>query len=166
MAEKDFIDGLLAQWKKERPDLDTAPMSVIGRVTRLQGHFDRLLTHGGLQRGEFDVLAALRRAGEPYRLNPKVLSERMMLSAPAMTNRLDNLEARGLIRRMPDPDDRRALLIELTRQGREAIDAAMTDHMENEERILGALTKQERRDLAALLKKLLLEVERFGVRRQ
>jgi DNA-binding MarR family transcriptional regulator len=159
MAEKDFIDGLVARWKEERPDLDTSPMSVLGRITRLQGHLDRLLVHEGLARGEFDVLATLRRAGEPFRLNPRVLTERLMLSAPAMTNRLDNLENRGLIRRMPDPDDRRALLIELTREGRRVIDQAMTAHMENEERILGPLTKQERRDLAALLKKLLLSVE-------
>ena len=157
MAEKDFIDGILAQWKEERPDLDASPMAVIGRITRLQVHFDRLLTHDGLNGGEFDVLAALRRSGTP--LNPKVLTERLMLSAPAMTNRLDQLEQRGLIRRMPDPTDRRALLIELTREGRRLIDQAMTTHVENEERILASLTKQERREIAALLRKLLLSVE-------
>lgn len=159
MADKDFVDGLLAQWKRERPDLDTAPMSVLARISRLQVQLDRLLVHEELQRGEFDVLAALRRAGEPYRLNPKVLTRRLLLSASAMTNRLDNLEERGLIRRLPDPNDRRALLIELTREGRQSIDRALTAHMENEERILAeALTRQERRELAALLRKLLLSV--------
>ena len=159
MAEKDFIDGLMAQWKQERPDLDASPMSVIGRINRLQVHLDRLLVHEGLTRGEFDVLAALRRSGPPFRLNPKVLTGRLLLSAPAMTNRLDNLEELGLIRRMPDPDDRRGLLIELTREGHRAIDQAMTAHMENEERILAALTRQERRELAGLLRKLLLAIE-------
>ena len=163
MAGKDFIDGILSQWKRERPDLDTSPMAVIGRVGRLQSHLDRLLAavfeQFGLGRGEFDVLATLRRSGEPFRLNPKALTERLMLSPAAMTNRLDNLERAGLIRRMPDPEDRRGLLIELTRDGRRVIDQAMSAHVENEERILAALTKQERRDLAALLRKLLLSVE-------
>lgn len=163
MAEKDFVDAILEQWKEERPDLDASPMGVIGRIGRLQSHLDRLLAEVfgefELGRGEFDVLATLRRAGEPFRLNPRVLTGRLMLSAAAMTNRLDNLERRGLIRRLPDPADRRALLIELTRDGRRTIDRAMTRHVANEDRILAALTKKERRELAALLRKLLVSLE-------
>lgn len=163
MPEKDFVDSVLEAWKRERPDLDPSPMGVLARIARLQSHLDRLLgevfAEFELGRGEFDLLATLRRSGEPFRLSPKALTGRLMLSPAAMTNRLDNLERRGLIRRLPDPEDRRGLLIELTRDGRRVIDQAVTRHLANEEQILGVFTKQERRELAALLKKLLLSVE-------
>ena len=158
-----MVDLILGQWKKERPDLDTSPMGVIGRVSRLELHLDRLLSEVfaryQLVRGEFDVLATLRRSGPPFRLNPKVMSSRLMLSSGAMTNRLDNLEARGLIRRIPDPSDRRALLIELTPSGKALIDEALAAHVANEDRILGPLNKKERRELATLLRKWLLSLE-------
>jgi DNA-binding MarR family transcriptional regulator len=163
MPEKDFVDSILGQWKKERPDLDASPMAVLGRVSRLESHVDRLVTEEfsryGLGRGEFDVLATLRRSGTPFRLNPKVLSSRLMLSSGAMTNRLDNLESRGLIRRIPDPSDRRALLIELTATGREVIDEVVTAHVENLGRVVGVLTARERKELAGLLRKVLVAVE-------
>lgn len=163
MPERDFVDSIVGQWKKERPDLDASPMSVLGRVTRLESHVDRLvaeqLARYGLGRGEFDVLATLRRSGEPFRLNPKVLSGRLMLSSGAMTNRLDNLEKRGLIKRIPDPTDRRALLIELTREGLRTIDELVAEHVRNLEKLLEPLTKSERRELAGLLRKLLVALE-------
>lgn len=162
-GEKDFVDSILGQWKSERPDLDASPMGVLGRVTRLESHLDRAVSEEfarhGLARGEFDVLAALRRSGPPFRLNPKVLSGRLMLSSGAMTNRLDQLEKRGLTRRMPDPSDRRALLIELTKEGRETIDEVVTAHVHNLATLLEPLTKGERRQLAELLRKLLLPLE-------
>lgn len=165
MQERDFVDSILGQWKEERPDLDASPMAIIGRISRLETHFDvriaEELARFDFGRGEFDVLATLRRSGPPFRLNPKVLSSRLMLSAGAMTNRLDNLEKRGLIRRTPDPSDRRALLIELTKEGKKTIDDAVSRHVANEERMLAALNKKERRELAALLRKLLLSAERY-----
>lgn len=163
MSERDFVDIILGQWKKERPDLDTSPMAIVGRVSRLETHFDRLLSavfaRYQLGRGEFDVLTTLRRSGPPFRLNPKVLSGRLMLSSGAMTNRLDHLESRGLIRRIADPSDRRALLIELTPAGKSLIDDAVAAHVENEATILAPLNKKERRELAALLRKLLVSLE-------
>jgi DNA-binding MarR family transcriptional regulator len=162
-ADRDFVDSILAQWKTERPDLDASPMGILGRVTRLESHLDRTvsgeLARHGLARGEFDVLAALRRSGPPFRLNPKVLSGRLMLSSGAMTNRLDQLEKRGLTRRMPDSSDRRALLIELTKEGLKTIDLIVTAHVDNLAVMLEPLTKKERRELAELLRKLLLPLE-------
>ncbi len=163
MPQRDFVDAILGQWKKERPDLDASPMAVLGRMSRLEAHTGRLiaeeLARFDLARGEFDVLATLRRAGAPHRLNPKALSERLMLSSGAMTNRLDQLEKRGLIRRTPDPEDRRGLLIELTAEGKALIDEALGAHLTNEEKILGALNRKERKALAELLRKLLVSFE-------
>lgn len=160
---RDHVDSILAQWKRERPDLDASPMGILGRITRLESYAGRRiadeLARFDLARGEFDVLATLRRSGAPHRLHPKALSERLMLSSAAMTNRLDQLEKRGLIRRTDDPDDRRALLIELTAEGKKLVDAAVAAHVANEERILAVLTKKERKELAELLRKLLLSVE-------
>lgn len=164
MPQRDFVDAILGQWKKERPDLDASPMAVLGRISRLESHAARAiaeeLTRFDLARGEFDVLATLRRSGPPHRLNPKALSGRLMLSSGAMTNRLDQLEKRGLIRRTPDPDDRRGLLIELTAAGRKLVDDALEAHLSNEEKILATLNKKERKELAELLKKLLVSFER------
>jgi DNA-binding MarR family transcriptional regulator len=166
MQQRDFVDGILGQWKKERPELDASPMGVLGRIARAEQFSGKAiaeeLARWGLVRGEFDVLATLRRSGEPHRLNPKVLSERLMLSSAAMTNRLDQLEKRGLIKRTADPTDRRALLIELTPAGRKLIDDAVESHLVNEERILSALTRKERKELAELLRKLLLSMETPG----
>ena len=162
-GERDFVDTILVQWKRERPDLDTSPMAILGRITRLESHLDRAVGEEfgrhGLARGEFDVLAALRRSGPPFRLNPKALSGRLMLSSGAMTNRLDQLEKRGLTRRIPDPSDRRALFIELTKEGLKTIDEVVAAHVDNLASLLDPLTRKERRELAELLRKLLLPLE-------
>ena len=150
----------VAQWKKERPDLDVSPMAIIGRLNEVSTLISRerlapLFAHFGLQAGEFDVLATLRRSGSPFALTPTALYEATMVTSGAMTNRLDRLEKAGLIRRTPHPQDRRGLLVQLTDKGRDLIDRAVEAHVENEHAILSGLTEQECEKLAGLLKKLI-----------
>jgi DNA-binding MarR family transcriptional regulator len=156
----DRADVAIEQWARERPDLPPLPMAVLGRladaaerVTR--AHMDPLFAKSGLQRGEFDVLATLRRSGEPYMLSPTRLYEALMISSGGMTNRLDRLEHAGLIERRPDPDDRRGKLIALTAAGRRVVDETITRHVANEERLLSVLTTAEQEKLNALLRKLI-----------
>jgi DNA-binding MarR family transcriptional regulator len=156
----DEIDRIVEQWNRERPDLDVSPTHTLQRITRLsllQGvSFARVFAPYGISFGEYLVLVALRRAGPPYRMNPTSLFNAVILSSGAMTNRLDRLEAMGLVERQPDPTDRRGRLVALTDRGRELADAAVVDHLENEQRLLGALDAGEREQLAELLRKLLL----------
>ena len=156
----DEIDRIVGQWNRERPDLDVSPTQTLQRITRLsllQGvSFARVFAAYGISFGEYLVLAALRRAGPPYRMNPTTLFNAVILSSGAMTNRLDRLEAMGLVERLPDPTDRRGRLVALTDRGRELVDTAVGDHLENEERLLGALDAGELEQLAGLLRKLLL----------
>ena len=121
----------------------------------MRDHLDPLFAEAGLQPGEFDVLATLRRSGEPYLLSPTRLYEAAMISSGGMTNRLDRLERAGLIERRPDPGDRRGKLIALTAAGRRVIDETIARHVANEERLLSALTLAEQEKLNALLKKLI-----------
>ncbi|HMO56577.1 MAG TPA: MarR family transcriptional regulator [Roseiflexaceae bacterium] len=166
--EQDRVDTILAQWRRERPDLDPAPMGIIGRIARADRILGRAIearfAHFGLNRGEFDVLATLRRNGPPYRLTPTGLFTELMLSSGAMTNRLDRLEQAGWIARIPDPTDRRGVLVELTPQGIELVDVVVASHLENEERLLAALTAAEREQLAALLRTLLIQLEQSSDR--
>lgn len=154
------MDEILEQWRRERPDLDCEPMAVFGRLNRLDrvtnAEIEARLGEHGLSRGEFDVLATLRRSGEPHVLAPTALARWMMLSSAAMTNRVDRLEAAGLVERRPDPGDRRGVLVALTPEGKQTVDAAVADHVENERRLLEPLSEEERRTLNALLRKLLL----------
>src|SRR5207244_5315794 len=156
----DEIDRIVEQWSRERPDLDVSPTHTLQRITRLsllQGvSFARVFARYGVSFGEYLVLAALRRAGPPYRMNPTRLFNSVILSSGAMTNRLDRLEAMGLVERQPDPSDRRGRLVALTDRGLELVDEAVIDHLENEERLLRALDDRERKQLAGLLRKLLL----------
>jgi DNA-binding MarR family transcriptional regulator len=160
----DHVDELLAQWRRERPDLDVAPLGVYGRLFRVVQLSDSELTKGlaqyGLQQGWFDLLAALRRAGAPYELNPTSLMRATLLSSSGMTKRLDRTEDAGLIERRPDPNDRRGTLVSLTRHGKNVIDRAVETHVGNEERLLGVLTAAERRTLDRVLKRMLIELER------
>jgi len=154
----DPIDRMLDQWRTERPDLDPAPMGVVARLLRAARLADRAVEEGlarhGLQPGWFDVLSALRRAGAPHRLTPGRLAASVMLSTGGMTKRLDRMEQAGLIERRPDPDDRRGVLVGLTRHGRRTIDAVVEDHVENERRLLAGLSVAERERLERLLRKL------------
>ena len=156
----DEIDRIVAEWNRVRPDLDVSPTHTLQRITRLgllqNASFARVFASYGISFGEYLVLAALRRAGPPYRMNPTTLFNRVILSSGAMTNRLDQLEEMGLVERLPDPDDRRGRLVALTDRGRELVDAAAVDHLENEQRLLVGLDADERERLAELLRKLLL----------
>jgi DNA-binding MarR family transcriptional regulator len=160
VPEQDGVDLILEQWRRERPDLDTTPMGVIGRISRLSWELERRLepvfARHGLEAGLFDVLATLRRAGPPHRLRPTDLAASLMLTSSGATKRLDRLEQGGLIARQREPTDRRGILIELTPAGRRLVDATVVEHVANEHNLLSALTPTERRQLASLLRKLLL----------
>lgn len=150
----------MEQWRRERPDLDVSPMGVIGRLNEASSLIarDRLapvFARFGLQSGEFDVLATLRRSGAPYALTPTELYEATMVTSGAMTARLDRLEKAGLTRRAPHPSDRRGVVVELTAKGRELTDEALTAHVANEHEILAGLTREDREMLAKLLEKLI-----------
>jgi DNA-binding MarR family transcriptional regulator len=156
----DRADVAVQQWARERPDLKGLPMAVFGRLTEAaervtREHMNPLFAAAGLQPGEFDVLATLRRSGEPYLLSPTRLYEAAMISSGGMTDRLDRLERAGLVERRPDPNDRRGKLIALTEAGRRVIDETIGAHVANEERLLSALTPAEQETLNALLKKLI-----------
>lgn len=163
---QDRIDRILAQWKRERPDLDTRAMGLVGRIQRAAAALRPRLddTHGvsGLQGESFDVLASLRRSGRPYQLSPTQLYREMMLTSGAMTNRIDRLEKAGLVLRRPDPQDRRGTLVRLTAKGKALIDTATTGHVANEQRLLAVLSEREQRQLAELLRKLLLSLGDAG----
>jgi DNA-binding MarR family transcriptional regulator len=157
---QDQVDSILKQWSGERPDLDASPMGVIGRISRASRYIDQFLQENfarfGLNSGDFDVLATLRRNGAPYQLTPTALFRSMMLSSGAMTNRLDRLEDAGYIERKPHPTDRRGTLVTLTKQGLEVIDLAVVAHVAREQQMLSALTSEEQKVLANLLRKILL----------
>ncbi len=160
MPERDGVDLILEQWRRERPELDSAPIGVIGRVSRLARELEQRLEpvyrEHGLEAGWHDVLATLRRSGPPYQLRPSEFTSTLMLTSSGTTKRLDRLEQAGLITRAPDPDDRRGTLITLTAAGRELIDSVTEAHLDNERRLLSALTDEEQRRLADLLRKLRL----------
>lgn len=159
---KDHVDLILEQWSRERPDLDPSPMGTIARIWRLarlsEASAEETFAAHGLSRGGFDVLAALRRAGAPYELSPTALYSSLLISSGAMTNRIDRLEETGLVERIPDAEDRRAIKVVLTARGRKVIDEAVTDHLEKERRMLEVLSPSERRALPALLRALLVHL--------
>ncbi len=161
--ELDPVDRILVQWQRERPDLDVSPMGIIGRLGRLTKHLERSLqeTFSGfdLTVGEFDVLAALRRSGQPYQLSPTALFNALMVSSGTMTHRIDRLEQAALVKRMPDPSDRRGTLIGLTDPGFKLIEQAVAAHVDNEHCLLRGLTLAEREALISLLRKLLVAFE-------
>ncbi|MGW3073139.1 MarR family winged helix-turn-helix transcriptional regulator [Kitasatospora sp. NPDC001132] len=160
MQQRDTVDDIVEQWARARPDLDAGPMALIGRLRRLNVRVDNALREYfsacGLDSSEFDVLATLRRSGEPYELNARALLKSAMVTSGAITNRVDRLSAKGLVERNPCPSDRRAVLVRLTPAGKELIDGALAGHVDNEERILSALDAEERTRLDALLRKLLI----------
>jgi DNA-binding MarR family transcriptional regulator len=162
--QRDHVDEILSQWRKERPDLDTAPLALVARLFRSVHLADATLSEGlakhDLQPGWFDLLAALRRAGPPYALNPTELMRATLLSSSGMTKRLDRMEEAGLLERRPDPGDRRGTLVRLTRRGKAVVDRAVAAHVANEDRLLGPLSAADRRTLDRLLRKLLSGLER------
>lgn len=161
--DQDAVDQILQQWSRERPDLDVTPMGLIGRLGRLRAHISRahdtVFQRHGLNSASFDLLATLRRSGPPFQLTPSDLLETMMITSGTMTNRIDQLEKQGLVERLPHPEDRRALLVALTEKGRVVIDAAVTEHVENQHHLVEPLTLEERTVLDELLKKYLTAFE-------
>ena len=162
-AEQDEVDRIVEAWSAERPDLDFSPMAVLSRVDRLSHHLDRArraaFARTDIEPWEWDVLSALRRAGEPYRLSPKILLQQTLVSSGTMTNRIDKLMQRGLVRREADPADGRSVLVTLTELGRVHVDAAVTRLIDAEADMLAALPASERARLATLLRHLSLSVE-------
>src|SRR3954447_3319138 len=155
----DEVDDLVAAWRRERTDLDLAPVEVFSRISRLSRLLDRarrdaFIAHA-LEPWEFDVLAALRRAGKPYTLSPGQLLKETMVTSGTMTNRIDRLGERGLVERSPDPHDRRGVLVGLTASGKRAVDGAFESLLDSERGLLGELSSTERRELAGLLKRLM-----------
>ena len=157
--EPDEVDGLVAAWRRERPDLDLAPMEVLSRVTRLAYRVDRHRAEAfgahGLEAYEFDVLAALRRSGEPFSLSPGQLVRETLVTSGTMTNRVDRLAARGLVEREDHPDDRRGVLVRLTDSGRAKVDAALADLLAAERTILASLSDLDQDQLVGILRRLL-----------
>jgi DNA-binding MarR family transcriptional regulator len=156
----DRADIAIEQWARERPDLSVLPMFIFWRLldaaeSVMRDHMNPLFAEAGLLPGEFDVLATLRRSGEPYLLSPTRLYEAVMISSGGMTNRLDRLERAGLVERRPDPSDRRGKLIALTDAGKRVIDETIGRHVANEERLLSVLTAAEQEKLNSLLRKLI-----------
>ncbi len=154
----DEVDRIVTAWARERPDLDVEPLQVLSRVTRLARHLDRArsaaFAEHGLVGWEFDVLAALRRAGAPYELSPGQLVTQTLVTSGTMTNRVDRLASRGLVERLPDPRDRRGVIVRLTEQGRSAVDDAFAGLLAREHALLAGLDAGQRAELSALLQQL------------
>ena len=154
----DHVDRILEQWRTERPDLDPSPMAVLGRLSRaaaaIASDLDSTFAEHGIDASTFDVLATLRRQGAPYRLSPASLAQQSMITTSAVAQRLNRLEAVGLVARLPRPEDGRGKLVELTPAGQELVDRVLPDHLATEEAILDPLDAAERRTLAELLGRL------------
>lgn len=162
-AAQDDVDAVVEAWRRVRPDLDTAPLQVLSRVTRLALHVDRARRAAfaafDLELWEFDVLAALRRAGGAQELSPSALTAATLVTSGTMTNRIDRLVQRRLVERHPDPADRRGVLVRLTATGATAVDAALADLLGREREVLAALGPAEVTALAGQLRELLVPFE-------
>ena len=162
-ALRDEVDDLVAAWQAQRPDLDVEPLQVLSRVSRLARHLDRArraaFAAHGLETWEFDVLSALRRQGRPYQLSPGALLRITLVTSGTMTNRIDRLEQAGLVARRPDPQDKRGVLVRLTAQGTERVDAALADLLTSERAFLHPIPADSRRALAGLLRDLLAPLD-------
>ncbi|AOP54545.1 MAG: MarR family winged helix-turn-helix transcriptional regulator [Brevibacterium aurantiacum] len=154
----DEVDRIVAAWRHERPDLDVSPMEILSRVSRLARQLDLArkssFSDYGIEGWAFDVLSALRRSGEPYQLSPSTLLQETLVTSGTMTNRIDRLVTAGWVERLPDPGDRRGVLVRLTVDGRATVDSALADLLVKEREILSDLTPAGRRKLASLLRQL------------
>jgi DNA-binding MarR family transcriptional regulator len=159
----DEVDRIVAAWRRERPDLDVGPLDVLSRVSRLARHLDRAraaaFSEIGLEGWEFDVLSALRRAGAPYELSPGQLVTQTLVTSGTMTNRVDRLTARGLVERLPDPRDRRGVIVRLSPEGRATVDDALAGLLSRERELLAELGEDEHAQLSDLLRRLVLPFE-------
>lgn len=156
---QDEVDQLVEAWQRERADLDLGPVEVFSRITRLSRLLDlarrQSFTEHHIEPWEFDVLAALRRAGAPYQLSPGRLIRETLVTSGTMTNRVDRLVERGLVERRPDPADRRGVLVQLTPEGKERVDGAFEALLDRERALLADLPEAERTHLAGLLRSLM-----------
>src|SRR5262249_3333556 len=167
---RDEVDELVAAWRAQRPDLDVEPMQVLSRISRLARHLAiarrGAFAEHGLESWEFDVLSALRRQGQPFQLTPGALLRATLVTSGTMTNRIDRLAESGLVRREPDPRDKRGVLVTLTDRGQERVDAALAGLLRRERALLAGLDDGERRHLADLMRILLapFDADLFGLR--
>jgi DNA-binding MarR family transcriptional regulator len=156
---EDEVDRIVDAWRRERPDLDPAPLHVFSRISRLARHLElarrAAFTSRGLEPWSFDVLSALRRAGEPYQLTPGLLMSQTLVSSGTMTNRIDRLVAAGLVERHGHPSDRRVVVVRLTEPGKAAVDDAMAELLEYESSLLGNLEPSQREVLTQTLRALM-----------
>jgi DNA-binding MarR family transcriptional regulator len=157
---RDEVDDLVAAWQAQRPDLDVEPMQVLSRISRLARHLD-IARRGAfaehrLESWEFDVLSALRRQGPPFQLTPGALLRATLVTSGTMTNRIDRLASAGLVRREPDPRDKRGVLVTLTGQGQARVDAALAGLLRRERALLAGLDAGQRQHLADLMRILLI----------
>ena len=159
----DHVDHILEQWAEERPDLDVSAMALIARIQRssrlLEQEIESLLKEYEINLPRFGVLTALLRSGPPYRLTPTALYDSLLVSSGAMTNRLDRLADAGLVERIPDPNDRRSMLVGLTPQGKDLTNLSLTAHTDQELKLMSVLSSAERATLVQLLRKLLQSLE-------
>lgn len=160
---RDEVDRIVEAWQRERPDLQPMPLHVFSRVSRLARHLDltrrSAFAEHGVEAWEFDVLSALRRAGEPYELTPGRLITETLVSSGTMTNRIDRMVAHGLVVRAADASDRRVVKVRLTPEGKRRVDAAMSQLLESERSLLSVLPERDRRQLSDSLRSLLIPFE-------
>lgn len=159
----DQIDRIVGLWQQVRPDLELESTEVIGRIVRLEYFITRRvlqdLAHYDLNVGEFDVLAALRRHPPSFQLSPHQLQSMVLISSGALTNRINRLESRGLVSRAQAEHDRRGVIVTLTEQGFNVLETAVKHHLAAEAELANTLSIEEQRQVAALLKKMLLAIE-------
>ncbi len=162
-ADFDLVDRIIEQWRREKPSLDVSALSIVSRVIMLAQRLERLadaeLQPLDLSLSQLDVLAALRRVGPPYALTPTQLLRSVVLTSGAMTNRIDRLEQKGLVRRSLDPDDRRGFIVSLTPEGRRITDVAMKVRLAQSDSLLRSLSRRDRKGMAQLLRQLLISLE-------
>lgn len=161
---QDHIDTVVANWKRERPDYDLAPVEIIGRTGRIMEYIDRALEakfeEFGISRATFDVLATLRRGGSPYRMTQRDLMRKLLRTSGAMSLRIDVLEREGLVSRSPDQEDRRSVFVTLAPKGLSLLEKVIPEHLANETALLTGLSKIERNQLRSLLRKWLRSLEK------
>jgi DNA-binding MarR family transcriptional regulator len=159
----DAVDVIVAEWHRERPDLDPSAKELTGRIIRLTSLFQQAYGETfaplGLSEGDYGMLAPLRRAGAPYELTPTELAKHKMMTSGGMTAAIDRLERKGFVARLPNPADRRGSLVRLTEAGKDVIDQAMTLHVATEEGLVAPLDAGERIVLRRLLRKLLRDLD-------
>src|ERR1700722_5085300 len=159
----DHVDRVVEQWRTERPDYDLAPVEIIGRAGRIMEHFEGALEakfeEFQISRASFDVLAALRRSGKPYKLTQRDLMRSLFRTSGSMSLRIDALQKQGLVKRSPDSEDRRSVFVTLTARGVDLLETVIPAHLDNESSLVAALSRTERTELIGLLRKWLVRLE-------